>query len=63
MKRAGVRWIDARPGHTETGLASRALSGESPNFGTGMAPDTVARRIVEAMVGDDKDLPSTAFDG
>ncbi|MEY4312878.1 MAG: hypothetical protein RLZZ319_387 [Actinomycetota bacterium] len=63
VKRSGVRWIDARPGHTETGLSTRALAGDSPNFGTGLDPAAVANRIVTAILGDDKDLPSTAFEG
>lgn len=61
VKRSGIRWIDARPGHTETGLASRALSGVSPNFGAGLEPRAVAQRIVAAILGDEKDLPSDAF--
>ncbi len=63
LRRANVRWVDARPGHTETGLASRAIFGDAPNFGAGLSPESVARRIVEAIVADEKDLPSSAFEG
>ena len=61
LRRTGVRWIDARPGHTETGLASRAIYGQAPAFGVGLQPEAVVTRIVEAIVNDEKDLPSTAF--
>ncbi len=61
VRRDGIRVIDARPGHTETGLASRAISGKSPAFPTGMSPDLVAARIVEAILNEETDLPSTSF--
>lgn len=61
LRRDGIRWMDARPGHTETGLADRAIFGEAPNFGVGHAPGHVADRIIAGIVGDEKDLPSDAF--
>lgn len=61
LRRDGIRVIDARPGHTETGLASRAIAGVAPTFPTGMTPEQVAERIVQAILEDEKDLPSTAF--
>lgn len=61
FRRLGVRMIDARPGHTESGLATRAVFGEAPNFGAGLTTDAVAARIVAAIVDDEKDLPSAAF--
>jgi NAD(P)-dependent dehydrogenase (short-subunit alcohol dehydrogenase family) len=61
FRRLGVRFIDARPGHTESGLATRALFGEAPNFGAGLTTDAVATRIVAAIVNDEKDIPSAAF--
>lgn len=63
IRKDGIRVIDARPGHTETGLASRAIAGVSPAFPTGMNPKTVADRIVSAIVNGETDLPSTAFAG
>lgn len=60
-RRAGIRLIDARPGHTETGLATRAIAGTAPAFPAGLDPDAVADRIVAAIAGDEKDLPSGAF--
>jgi short-subunit dehydrogenase len=61
LRRDGIRVLDARPGHTETGLASRAIAGTAPAFPTGMSADQVADRIVKAILEDEKDLPSTAF--
>jgi len=60
-RRSGIRLLDARPGHTETGLATRAIAGTAPAFPAGLDPDAVAGRIVAAITGDEKDLPSTAF--
>jgi short-subunit dehydrogenase len=60
-RRSGVRLIDARPGHTETGLATRAIAGEAPAFPAGLDPDAVVDRMLAAIVAGEKDLPSTAF--
>lgn len=48
-RKSGIRVIDARPGHTETGLASRPLFGNAPNFGAGMTPAHVVTRLVTAI--------------
>lgn len=61
LRRAGIRWIDARPGHTETGLAGRAIFGQAPAFGAGLKTEDVVSRIIRAIVEDEKDLPSTSF--
>lgn len=60
-RRQGVSVISARPGHTETGLAGRAIAGQAPAFPAGLDPNSVARRIVSAIINDEKDLPSNAF--
>lgn len=62
LRRSNIRWVDARPGHTETGLATRAVAGTAPDFGAGLTPAAVATRIVDAIVNDEKDLPSSAFE-
>lgn len=62
-RRAGIRLLDARPGHTDTGLATRAIAGEAPAFGAALDPDAVAERIVRAITDGERDLPSTAFTG
>jgi cyclic-di-GMP-binding biofilm dispersal mediator protein len=53
--------MDARPGHTETGLASRPLFGSAPAFPTGMAAEFVASKIVEGILNGATELPSEAF--
>lgn len=63
FRRLGIRWIDARPGHTETGLAGRAIFGQAPAFGSGLNADSVVARMIDAIVADEKDLPSSAFAG
>lgn len=61
VRKDGIRVIDARPGHTETGLATRAIAGTAPAFPTGMTPASVADRIVTAILNGETDLPSSAF--
>lgn len=61
FRRSGIRWFDARPGHTETGLASRAIFGTAPAFGAGLQPEKVVERIIAAIINDEKDLPSSNF--
>jgi cyclic-di-GMP-binding biofilm dispersal mediator protein len=60
-RRRKIRIVDVRPPHTETGLAGRAIAGEAPKLPTGLDPDAVAARIVVALLGDETDVPSTAF--
>jgi NAD(P)-dependent dehydrogenase (short-subunit alcohol dehydrogenase family) len=61
LRRAGIRLIDARPPHTETGLADRPLAGTAPRLPHGLDPDAVAARVMAAVAGDERDLPSAAF--
>lgn len=60
-RRHRVRVIDARPPHTETGLAERPVGGKAPKMPRGLDPDVVAKVICDAIVGDVTDLPSSAF--
>jgi short-subunit dehydrogenase len=61
LRRAGVRVLDVRPPHTETGLADRPVAGTAPRLPTGLDPDVVAARVVAAIEADERDLPSSAF--
>jgi cyclic-di-GMP-binding biofilm dispersal mediator protein len=61
LRRRGIRLIDARPPHTETGLADRPIHGAAPRLPRGLAPEAVAARIVAAIEGDETDLPSASF--
>jgi cyclic-di-GMP-binding biofilm dispersal mediator protein len=60
-RRRGVRVLDARPPHTETGLAGRAIAGAAPRMPEGLDPAHVARVICDAIDAGTADLPSTAF--
>lgn len=61
FRRSGIRVLDSRQGHTETGLATRAIAGTAPAFPAGLDPAAVAGRIVRGILDDEKDLPSSAF--
>ena len=61
LRRSKIRLLDARPPHTETGLAGRAISGVAPNMPTGLDPDVVAAIIVDAILDGSTDVPSSAF--
>jgi cyclic-di-GMP-binding biofilm dispersal mediator protein len=61
LRREGIRVFDTRPAHTETGLATRAVVGQAPNFPAGASPDAVAERIVSAIINDETDVASTQF--
>ncbi len=60
-RRRHIRVIDARPPHTETGLAGRAIAGTAPKMPTGLDPADVARTICDAIFSDVTDLPASAF--
>lgn len=61
LRRAKVRVLDARPPHTETGLANRPVAGTAPSLPEGLAADDVAARIVKAVADGERDLPTSAF--
>lgn len=61
LRREGIRILDVRPPHTETGLATRAISGVAPSFPAGANPDDVANRIVGAILNAETDVPSNSF--
>lgn len=61
LRRSRIRLVDARPPHTETGLANRPLYGTAPRLPQGLNPEDVAERILAGIINGEKDLPSTAF--
>ncbi|WP_400996460.1 SDR family NAD(P)-dependent oxidoreductase [Agromyces sp. GXQ0307] len=63
LRRSGIRLVDARPGHTETGLAERPLFGTAPRFPHGHDPAAVADRLVRAIHDGSTSLPPDAFAG
>jgi len=60
-RRKKIRVIDARPPHTETGLATRPLDGTAPKMPEGLAPEVVAERIVDAIVNGERELSGSDF--
>ncbi len=60
-RRRSIRVIDARPPHTETGLAGRAIEGRAPRLPVGLAPAAVAAVLCDAVEHGVTDLPSSAF--
>ena len=61
FRKLGISWVDARPGHTETGLAGRAIYGSAPNFGKGLEPEVVVERILRGIQNSETDFPSSSF--
>ena len=61
LRRQQIEVIDARPPHTETGLADRPVAGVAPKLPTGLEPDAVAARLVTAIKDGERDLPVEAF--
>ena len=61
LRRRRIRVLDVRPPHTETGLATRPVAGDAPRLPEGLAPEAVAERLIRALVGDARDVPSAAF--
>ena len=61
LRRSGVDVIDVRPPHTETGLAGRPLSGTAPRLPSGLDPDVVAARVLDAIEHGATELASTDF--
>lgn len=63
LRRQGVHVLDARPGHTETGLATRPISGQAPAMPEGMAPAHVAQVVIEGLVAGKRELSAADFAG
>ena len=61
LRRQGITVIDARPPHTETGLATRPIAGEAPSMPEGLDPAHVAEVIVDGIASGTRELPAEAF--
>lgn len=60
-RRSRIRVLDARPPHTETGLAGRPIAGAAPRMPVGLEPRRVAVVICDAIERGATDLPGGAF--
>lgn len=61
LRREGVHVLDARPPHTETGLAARPIAGDAPPMSDGLAPSLVARVIVDGLAAGKRELAAADF--
>lgn len=61
LRRRRIHLLDARPPHTETGLASRPIAGTAPPMPEGLSPAHVAHVIVAGLVERRRELPAEAF--
>lgn len=61
LRRSGIQVLDARPPHTETGLATRPIAGSAPNMPAGLEPAHVARTVMDGLVAGRRELPAEAF--
>ncbi len=61
LRAAGITVTDARPPHTETGLADRPIAGTAPRLREGLQPEVVAARIVAAIRAGEREIPAEAF--
>ncbi len=61
-RRQGIRCIDIRPPHTETGLSDRPQFGTAPKLGAGLTPQAVADRIWRAIEADESVLAPSDFE-
>jgi cyclic-di-GMP-binding biofilm dispersal mediator protein len=61
LRRDRVHVLDARPPHTETGLAGRPIAGTTPRLPTGLDPAAVAATIVDALASGRRAVPSADF--
>jgi short-subunit dehydrogenase len=61
LRRQGIHVLDARPPHTETGLATRPIAGAAPSMPHGLDPAEVAATIVDGLAAGRRELPAEAF--
>jgi len=61
LRVAGIGVTDARPPHTETGLADRPIAGTAPRLRPGLDPDAVASRIIAGIAAGEREIPADAF--
>lgn len=61
LRRSGIHVCDARPPHTETGLATRPIAGTAPRLPSGLDPQVVADRIVRAIEADEDEIDAASF--
>ena len=48
-RRSGIKVVSDLLGHTETGLATRAISGQAPQFPQGLSPQDAVTQILASL--------------
>jgi cyclic-di-GMP-binding biofilm dispersal mediator protein len=61
VRRRGIHVLDARPPHTETGLAGHPIAGVAPAMPPGLDPALVAGIIVSGLAEGRRELPAEVF--
>ena len=61
FRRDKIQVTDAKPGHTETGLASRAIFGTAPAFPEGMSASHVVTVLLNGIKEGKAVIASTEF--
>lgn len=61
VRRRGIHVLDARPPHTETGLAGHPIAGVAPAMPPGLDPALVAGTIVSGLAEGRRELPAESF--
>ena len=56
-----LKVFEFQPGHTETGLASRAIFGQAPAFPKGLEAESVTSKMIDALITDKTLLTSNDF--
>jgi cyclic-di-GMP-binding biofilm dispersal mediator protein len=56
-----IQVLDARPPHTETGLAGRPIEGVAPALPVGLDPDKVAVQVVDAVAAGRREMAASDF--
>jgi short-subunit dehydrogenase len=60
-RRDGIKVMSAYPGHTETGLATRAIAGTAPSFPEGMSKEHVVQVLIGGIEAGETSLGSSSF--
>lgn len=61
LRRHNIHVMDARPPHTETGLADRPIAGQAPKLPPGLDPGHVADVIVSGLAAGRRELAAADF--
>ena len=61
LRRKGIILVDARPPHTETGLAGRPIFGVAPQMPAGLEPSRVVDVIMKSIESGEREIPAARF--